>query len=237
MIPGTLPIGHLGAAPGSLLLEYRAYANQVDSASTTITAPADIQAGDLILSLSHSMEYGTTPPAAAYATGFTGLFTCSQYTAYGKGSYYACRICVGYKIADGSEASASIGGWMTGSLQCNKQLGVYRPVAGVISNVTDNIVDYGFNKGDINAFPSGKADNENSIMISIDSMLLANGMDAALYYYGTSTPVTETYSGAWDGSGYLRGTSIVGPLNVDVRYYEYDNDQAVTCCHGYILVS
>jgi hypothetical protein len=76
-------------------------ASQVSNFSQTITGPASIQAGDILIL--HDFAYVSSggPPAAAIPSGFTTIVNLGGSIA---------RSVVSYKIADGSEASASLSG-------------------------------------------------------------------------------------------------------------------------------
>jgi hypothetical protein len=85
------------------------------STGETIDAPAGIVAGDLLVLLDKAQSDGTTP-TAVLPTGFTSIHDDGLSTIRQKASY---------KLADGSEASASITG-MVGNFGNAKILLVFR---------------------------------------------------------------------------------------------------------------
>lgn len=80
-------------------------AKQAEATSTaeTIVAPADIQAGDLLVLLDFVTGFGE--PTTVVPTGFTSIVNTTDATS--------TKQIASYKIADGSEASATLTG-MTG---------------------------------------------------------------------------------------------------------------------------
>ena len=87
------------------------------STGETITAPSDIVSGDLIFMLDEALA-GKVSPSEVIPTGFTAISSIG-----GSPSPSNSRQIISYKIADGSEASASITG-MLGSSQ-NKIIAVF----------------------------------------------------------------------------------------------------------------
>jgi hypothetical protein len=90
------------------------------STATTITAPADIQAGDVLLLLDKASDIDGGSPTAVVPTGFTNISTLNDTSVQ-------TQIC-SYKIADGSEASSTITG-MVGGNNVRKAMIVIRPDA------------------------------------------------------------------------------------------------------------
>jgi hypothetical protein len=122
MLPATF-----GNPPGS------GAANEITFISVTSQAqhggsvlmPSDINSGDIILALTSSEKEGGAQ-AAAYGTGFTSLQTLvPPQRPIGENSYYA-RLCTSYKIAAGTEASTSIGGFMNTTHE-DSHVFIYRP--------------------------------------------------------------------------------------------------------------
>lgn len=113
---------------GITSLVKQAHSTSLDSA--TITAPADIQAGDLLILMDVAWTIAITVPPTVVPTGFTSILNTSSASGmYG-------RTITSYKIADGSEASSSITG-MAASLDNAKTLLVFRanmPISSVTVN-------------------------------------------------------------------------------------------------------
>lgn len=89
----------VGGGGGVTSLTFQASATSEDS---TVTAPASIQAGDLLIAAQHVLNFA--PPGAAVPSGFTQILTFQP-----SGSSLI-RMTVSYKIADGSESGASLSG-------------------------------------------------------------------------------------------------------------------------------
>lgn len=88
---------------------------QVASATSTtgtLTAPANIQAGDLLVIVQRSSSDTSTPPSAVTPSGFLTANNVSNSTGGGKS--FASRQIVNYKLATGAEASTNFS-VMTGS--------------------------------------------------------------------------------------------------------------------------
>ena len=90
--------------------------SSASSEAATIIGPADIQAGDLLVLWDVAVRSSGVPPAAV-PTGFT--------TIVDQNGSIRIRITLSCKIADGSEASATLTG-MTANEQINKLLYVFR---------------------------------------------------------------------------------------------------------------
>lgn len=107
------------------------YLTNSTSISTTITGPSEIQAGDLLVLFDLAYYF----PSAVVPSGFTSIKELNN----------SMISILSYKIADGSEANASITG-MYGPDATRKILVVYRPtislaslsVGGVVGNITSN---------------------------------------------------------------------------------------------------
>jgi hypothetical protein len=98
-----LPGWHPGFITGAKLTTVTVFATATAQNSATITAPANIQAGDLIVMVDQaSGGIVGTPPAAVTPTNFTALVT--SFTAG------TSRMCVSYKLAVGTEGGTSITG-------------------------------------------------------------------------------------------------------------------------------
>lgn len=88
------------------------------STAETITVPASVQAGDLIV-LKDSAVAGVSAPSTVVPSGFTSIVNTSVDTTI------SIRQIVSYKIADGTEGSSSLTGMNGGSFN-NKELIVFR---------------------------------------------------------------------------------------------------------------
>lgn len=98
------------------------FANSAISTGTTITGPANIIAGDLIVLLDSAVNTGTTAPTTVVPTGFSSIInTNGNVPTIGP----AIRQIASYKLADGSEASATITG-MNGNSTDDKVLLLFR---------------------------------------------------------------------------------------------------------------
>jgi hypothetical protein len=109
-----------GAGGNALLASITQQASATSTAST-ITAPADIIAGDLLVILDRASSGGFSIPSSVTPSGFT-LIGSSLNSTSGITGY---RQNASYKLADGSEASASITG-MNGGSTNNKAMLVFR---------------------------------------------------------------------------------------------------------------
>ena len=92
--------------------------SQQDSATATgtdVTGPAGIESGDLIVIL--DMAFGFSTPTSVLASGFTEIVDFTD----GNG-----KVILSYKIADGSEASATLAGMNGFSNQDEKALYTFR---------------------------------------------------------------------------------------------------------------
>lgn len=99
-------------------------------AGGSLTAPADINAGDLLVFFDTGVNIGAAPDASAVPSGFTEILTDSL------GGSDDARMTLSYKIADGTEGSSSLTG-MTHDFEV-KLLYTYR---GDIAISSVNIVD------------------------------------------------------------------------------------------------
>jgi hypothetical protein len=102
-LPGWEP-GLLLAGGG--LTTFELVASSDADGTTSITAPADIQAGDLLIIVQRASNSNASPPTAVTPSGFltasneAGTFFAKKYD-------FSTRVIVNYKVADGSEASGS----------------------------------------------------------------------------------------------------------------------------------
>jgi hypothetical protein len=119
---------------------------QVASSTSTggnITAPAGILAGDLLVILDRAWDIRFTPPASVTPSGFTLIGSSLSGTNFNDGFNYKQN--VSYKLANGSEASASIAG-MSGGGGTLKAMLVFRgntpatalTLGGSAGQITDN---------------------------------------------------------------------------------------------------
>ena len=108
------PIGwELGAG---LTIAHRSSAT---SSSSTVTGPSDIASGDILVLRDYASSSGGAP-STAIPSGFTSLV---NHAALNSGGFYE-RSILSYKLADGTEASASLTG-MNGNDENKKVLVVF----------------------------------------------------------------------------------------------------------------
>lgn len=69
--------------------------------SSTVTAPATVNAGDILVYFDYTSDYGSSPAAAVTPSGFTNQVSVAL---------TASRLMISTKLADGTEDSASITG-------------------------------------------------------------------------------------------------------------------------------
>ena len=113
--------GFGAAQQDALTLSFLASAT---STGSTITVPATVQAGDLLLYFDRARNGAITPPTSVTPTGFTliGTSITASFT----------RVNLSYKIAVGTEASTNITG-MNGNSQNNKIMLVFRGSSPLVS--------------------------------------------------------------------------------------------------------
>lgn len=111
-LPGCFPA--IFAAAEAAAVTSLAVQSSNTSSAQTITGPADIAAGDLLVL--YDMAVDSPAPSAVVPTDFTIVTNVSDSILRG---------IISYKIADGSEASASLTG-MNGATQNRKALYVFR---------------------------------------------------------------------------------------------------------------
>jgi hypothetical protein len=115
LLPGTNP-GLIVRAGRVASISFHASAT---STTSSITGPATIQAGDLLVLSDHSYRSDSATPNAIVPSGFTQI-----HNDVDPGGTNRSRHILSYKIADGAEASASITGLSGGTL--GKVLLVFR---------------------------------------------------------------------------------------------------------------
>lgn len=119
ILPGWFPAGAaIGKAGPATSLTFQASATSTDSAD--ITAPASIKAGDLLILVDMVLDNST--PNGNIPSGFT-LFQDDARTS----SEQRGRITLSGKIADGSEAGATLTGSFAPDANSTKILFVFRP--------------------------------------------------------------------------------------------------------------
>lgn len=126
-LPGWMP-GAAGAGGAEELTDI-AVVTRATSTGASLTAPANIQPGDLLMWCDSPFSFGV--PTLVIPAGFTLIVDAPDGFV---------RTVVAYKIADGSEASSSIAG-MSGELNNRKLLCVFRGNT-LISEATANDVDF-----------------------------------------------------------------------------------------------
>jgi hypothetical protein len=130
-LPGMFP----AAAAAAVSLTTIVQVLSATSTATTITVPADVRAGDLLVLLDRCngiVLCTGDPPAAVVPSGFTTISN----QATGNGVASPRRQIASYKLADGSEASTSLTG-MTAASGGAKILAVFRggiPIVSVVLN-------------------------------------------------------------------------------------------------------
>lgn len=149
----------------------------------SITMPSGISSGDVIIVCQSATKstINQSPPTAAYGTGFTSIGTDSVSRSDGQGDYTNMRMCLSAKIADGTEASSSIGGFMNDSKE-SAAVYVYRP-----NVAATTITAVGYVSDTSNANPAAQT-------------ITASGTSKAhivvAHYNSRNTSPTITYSGA-----------------------------------------
>jgi len=132
--PGVFPVALFGAAAAGLTT-----LSQVASATSignTITGPAGIQAGDLLVLWDVAANAGATTPTTVVPTGFTSIANLV--------TDVEVRSILSTKIADGSEASASLTG-MNGNSENNKALYVFRGNVPILTATPTDVATEGQN--------------------------------------------------------------------------------------------
>ena len=119
-----------GPATSLTTLTQKSSATSINSAN--ITAPSDIAAGDLLVLVDSVWVTGGLPPASSKPSGFTQITTVTQ------GGSSNTRVTTSYKVANGSEASATLTG-MTGTGGQGKVLLVFSGNIAISSIVTGDI--------------------------------------------------------------------------------------------------
>jgi hypothetical protein len=105
------------------------YVTHTTSSDPTITAPATINAGDLLILIDRADTELSTPPTDVTPSGFTQILT----QTVTNGVDFAIRLSVSRKIADGTEDGSTITG-MAGENQDYKILYQFRASFGAISS-------------------------------------------------------------------------------------------------------
>jgi hypothetical protein len=98
MLPGLSPIAAAAASRG-IVPAYIGYTSSIES--STVTLPAIVKAGDVLILFDYVSGGGAGPPSAHVPTGWTSI---ASYTG-GDG-----RLASSYKIAAGTEGGSSITG-------------------------------------------------------------------------------------------------------------------------------
>ena len=87
---------------GAEALETLEFVTSSQTTTTTLTAPADIQAGDFLVILQRASSYPGGTPSTVTPSGFSEAVNTN-----GTGAGVNTRQILNYKIADGTEASAN----------------------------------------------------------------------------------------------------------------------------------
>lgn len=198
-IPGMFPGGIVAAASAQGGLTTISFQDSSSSTAETITAPASIDAGDLLVFCDFATQVFSAP-AAVTPSGFTNFVNASAGGAVG------VRGMISYKIADGTEDSSSITG-MNGNNGNYKVLLQFRGNV-AISSVTANVIG-------TPTVTSGDPSSQN---------LAASGGTVplvAIAYYSSSGNIAgaRTFSPAADAE-------LNADDNLYVKYKLYDNSPA-----------
>ena len=220
----VLPIANpmmLGGVPLTTLTYIEVHTS-FDANGTFTLGAGDIQSGDLLFVIQEAL--GSSDPASSPGTGFTSVTTAGGSRTSGKSTWYA-RVQVSYKIADGTENSTSIGGFMNATHGENYLMAVYRPDGAIAGVENTSSTDYGTNIGTISV---GGDTATTTITYSATPMESTNGLNM------TWSPVHD--AGLADGSGTLRGNMYVGGVGADVTITETDGDSSIVALVGYVTV-
>jgi len=236
MLPGTLPILHIASGGGlSLELTYTTY-TYATTHNGTFTFPADIESGDILL-VTQAVQ-NTSDPSAAYGTGFTSLNT-NSYNWGGKPNQWV-RHAISYKIADGTEASSSIGGFMNGGAEWAR-LFVYRPNKAV-SSVAHTHVSW----QTTNNWPTESTGSESGATGATISYVIETGSFEPSTYlsidspYGFGTNTSDLSHGHFYSSYISNNCSAKSQIQgegVDVRSGGDDYGGAICFSAGFIDVT
>lgn len=108
--------------PPSTASSYSFVDSSYSTVSTTITMPSSLLANDLAVMFDTQANSNTTVPTAVTPSGWTNISNnVTNSTTNG------IRICVSYKLLDGTESGTSITGMTAGSLRGEKKIAVFRP--------------------------------------------------------------------------------------------------------------
>ncbi len=222
------PVGNAGAASGGPMELTYIGASKGEDHAGSLTGHADIEAGDLLFLTQWAVVRGSgTPPAANYGTGFTSLETHSGTEIVSKVTF-STRLCLSYKIADGTEASSTVGG-LTYSNGEGALLAVYRPSKPITSVVVTSHTEY--------------TENFNPAAVGYD--INANTGDATIPH-ATTVDINFNFDVYWsetpdeshpDGSGDGRGSIFVGPASTDVTITDNEATQGNLAWIGFVTVS
>ena len=175
-LPGMFPV--IAAAAAVAPLTTLSQVLSATSSASTITAPAGIQAGDLILFMDHGENLAPGAPAAVAPNDFTAI-TDSITDPFGRTTLY-------YKIANGTEGSSSLTG-MSGTDYQQKLICVFRgdvPIKAVtIQNLQSTVTD----------------NNPSSIAITSGSGAVPMIVVGCYFVYNTGAVNPRTFSPAKDG--------------------------------------
>lgn len=155
----------------------------------TISFPADILEGDIIIV---GQQYGdadtTTEPNY---TSYTGTGFTSVGGGYAPGIDWVYQHAVSYKLADGTEASSSIGGFMPQESGSDVTAGivVYRPNA-PIANISAQDVANAATTGN----PAAQVINASNSVVATISVAHAGGNNTPSVSYSGTPDVTVTHN-------------------------------------------
>lgn len=212
-----------GGSTGVSTVSYQTSNYAIDY-NGSITMPSGISAGDVIIVLQSSYNL-SGGPSAAYGTGFSSVGTVSNSWNSGE-DMYSHRTCMSMKIADGTEASSSIGGFMNGTREC-AVVYVYRPDTAA-TTITAQDVETQATNGN----PTGHTINASSSTKVAIVVALGQGTNGGSINMTWSATSDQSYDGATVSSVYsgldTRATGYDAGSAVDVTT---DTDDASTANH------
>ena len=219
-----------GGADGLTTISYQTGTTASQHAGT-ITFPSGINSGDVLIVMQNSEDYNNSIPAA-YGTGFTSVGTVTGTTSSGDDTVYY-RTCVSMKVADGTEASASIGGFINADDREGAVVYVYRPnVAATAIAAFDVETQY------TNGNPTAQTINASSsteVVIAFGCFGGTTDTNMSITWSVTSDQDFTVANGFADiksrATGYAKGTA------VDITADTSDSGSANMIISGYIEVT
>jgi hypothetical protein len=121
------------------------FASATATSGATITAPASINAGDLIVLIDWGGMASGSPPTAVTPSGFT-----KDHDSVNSALNNDCRLIISRKIAAGTEGGTSITG-MSADSNIRKIMMVFRGSSAIATATPSSFFDSGFTNGDPSA--------------------------------------------------------------------------------------